>query len=274
MFNTVDVKSQWKEVFRCGNLDNPSDIILILGSCRVVPYINYLHHANQFCGNRFKIYAIDPVNLQVDTAGNMLDTRGLLKALETDEHFLAILRSVTIFIHEGLSSFGILNTVKPEPGDTWEKPVWIYDFMAPRVDVNIGNFHDCFLMFKDFAQFDPTLRGELTEEQQSKVFQEGEAHLDRFCRICEVSSFPDFGIWFRENWLTTRLFHSFNHVSSAFTKKLFEMMNEKFLRLDLPPEFWASPEFQFDLYANASTPLCAYDLKWRPFTWYEPLAVF
>lgn len=256
MYNTCSVKDQWQTVFCCGNPD-AKEVVLILGSCRVVPYLNYFDQANAVCGNRFKIYAIDPINYVIDAAGNMLDTAGLLKALETDERFLSILRSVTIFVHEWLESFGILNTATPG----------IYDFgMAPRIDVTLANFHDVFLMFKDFAQFDPTLTGELTEEQQLRVFQEGEAHIERFCNICLKSSFPDFGAWFRENWLRVRLFHSFNHVSSAFTLELFRRANEQFLHLPLDDAYWTRIG-SVDLYGNVSTPLCTYDVKWRPYSW-------
>lgn len=266
MYNTVSIKEQWRTVFCCGNQD-AKDVILILGSCRVVPYLNYLDQANAVCGNRFKIYCIDPINYQVDSAGNMLDTRGLLKALETDEHFLSILRSVTIFIHEGLSSFGILNTVTPEGGDTWENPVTIYDFgIAPRLDINIPNFHDVFILFNDFAAIDPQWRHELTEDDQREIVRLGDAHIDRFCNICEKSSFPEFGPWFRENYLKTRLFHSFNHVSSAFTLEIFRLMNEKFLKLDLDGVFW-NQIGQQDIYANVQTPVTDLDLKFRAFRW-------
>lgn len=268
MYSTVSIKEQWRSVFCSGNRENPEDVVLILGSCRVVPYLNYLDHANAVCENRFKIYCIDPINYQIDSAGNMLDTRGLLKALETDENFLAILRSVTIFIHEGLSSFGILNTLTPEKGDTWEQPVTIYDFgMAPRVDANLPNFHDVFLLFNDFIAIDPQWQGrELTEEDQRKIVELGDGHIERFCGICERSSFPEFGQWFRENYLARRLFHSFNHVSSVFTLEMFRLMNEKFLKLPLDDAYWQHIGAH-DMYANASTAVTELDRKWRDFRW-------
>lgn len=266
MYSTYSIKEQWKKVFCCGNPDS-KEVILILGSCRVVPYLNYLHHYNETHGNRFKIYAIDPINYQVDINGAVMDTYRLLKALETHKPFLEILKSVTIFIHEGLSSFGILNTLR-------DRPVNAYQFgLAPQMDISLANFHDCFLLFKDFAQFNPALRGELTEEQQLQVVREGDQHIERFCNICLKSSFPEFGAWFREHYLTTRLFHSFNHVSSAFTTKLFQLMNDRFLQLELDDKFWETIG-AVDMYANISTPLCSYDLKWRPYSWPEPIGEF
>jgi hypothetical protein len=261
MYSTVSIKNEWRTVFCCGNKDNPEDVILILGSCRVVPFLNYLDHANAVCGNRFKIYAIDPINYQVDSTGNHLDMAGLLKALETDEHFLSILRETTIFIHEHLQSFGILNTSKDAETN-------IYQFgMSPRIDVAIPNFHDCLLLFRDLKNLG-VWTGSLTDEEQANIKATGDQHIDRFCGICEKSSFPEFAQFFRDNYLKTRLFHSFNHVSSAFTLEIFRLMNEKFLHLPLDGFFW-NKIGQEDIYANVQTPLCTYDVKWRPYEWPE-----
>lgn len=258
MFTTVSVKEHWQTVFCCGNPD-AKEVVMILGSCRVVPYINYLAHANSVCGNRFKIYAIDPINYMVDAAGNRLDTAGLLKALETDDRFLSILRSVTIFVHEGLSSFGILNTVR-------DAPVRIYDFgMRPVIDVSIPNFHDHFILVNDFKAIDPKYRDrELTAEDEREIFEEGNRQIERFVSVCGKSSFPEFGPWFLENWLRVRLFHSFNHVSSAFTLKIFELANEKFLKLELDDNYW-NQIGQQDIYANVQTAVTDLDRRWRAF---------
>lgn len=276
MFSTYDIKTQWRTVFCCGNIENPEEVILVLGSCRAVPYINYLAHYNQTRGNRFKIYAIDPINFQVDMAGNALPTAQLLKDLETDKHFLGILKSVTIFIHEGLSSFGILNTVRQpcvkqmassracELGtkacDVYHSEEKnIYNFgMQPEIDVAIPNFHDIRLLAADFIGVDET-----------EAVRIGDENIDRFCRICDLSSFPEFGPWFREHYLTTRLFHSFNHVSAAFTREIFRLANEKFLHLDLDDAFWQHPDVTADMYANNSTKLTELDRRWRVYEWPE-----
>lgn len=262
MFNTVSVKAAYRQVFCCGNEESP-EVVLILGSCRVVPYVNYL---NIVAGNRFQIRCIDPINYHWDEHGNEQDSIAALKALETDEHFLSLLESVTIFIHEGLSSYGILNTLK-------DQPVNIYQFgMAPAIDVSLANFHDVFLMFKDFMAMDPHYQNRiLTDDDQKEIVDAGNAHIDRFCGICQRSSFPEFAQWFRDNYLKTRLFHSFNHVSSAFTVKMFQLMNEKFLKLSISESEWESIR-SHDMFANISTPLCKYDVKWRPYSWPESIA--
>lgn len=260
MYTTVSVKEKWQEVFCCGNTFNPEDVILILGSCRVVPYLNYAAHANAVLGNKFKIYCIDPINYQVDSAGQHLDTAGLLKALETDEHFLSILKETTIFIHEHLQSFGILNTAKDAETN-------VYQFgMSPRVDVSIPNFHDCPILVEDFRALDPQWRRELTAEDEKEIVRLGEGHIARFYGICQLSSFPEFGDWFCDNYLERRLFHSFNHVSSAFTLEIFRLANEKFLHLPLDGNFW-NHIGQQDIYANKQSYVTDADRRWRPFKW-------
>lgn len=260
MYNTCSVKDQWQTVFCCGNPD-AKEVVLILGSCRVVPYLNYFDQANAVCGNQFKIFCIDPINYVVDAAGNHLDTAGLLKALETDEHFLSILQSVTIFVHEGLESFGILNTLRDAETN-------IYQFrMAAEIDVMISNFHDVFILFNDFIAMDPHYQNrELTEDDQKEIVDAGNAHIDRFCGICQKSSFPEFAQWFRDNYLERRLFHSFNHVSAAFTLEIFRLMNEKFLKLELDANYWQQIGAT-DMYANVSTAVTEFDLRWRKFSW-------
>lgn len=121
-------------------------------------------------------------------------------------------------------------------------------------------------MFNDFAAIDPQWRHELTEEDQREIVRLGDAHIDRFCGICTLSSFPEFAWWFRDNYLERRLFHSFNHVSAAFTLEIFRLMNEKFLKLDLDGLFW-NQIGQQDIYANVSTPVTDLDRKWRAFQW-------
>lgn len=261
MYSTYDIKIQSEKVFRCGNEVNPEETVLILGSCRVVPYLNMLAHYNGTSGgNTLRIFCIDPINYCVDMAGNALPTAGLLEALETDEHFLSILRSVTIFIHEGLSSFGILNTLRSAETN-------IYQFgIEPKIDVMIPNFHDIFILVNDFKAIDPKWRKELNEMEQLAIVQHGNTHIDRFCGICEKSSFPEFGPWFRENFLKQRLFHSFNHVSAAFTLAIFRLINEKFLKLELDADFWAKIGEQ-DIYANIQTAVTDLDRKWRPYQW-------
>lgn len=259
MYSTYDIKIQSGRVFRCGNEVNPEETILILGSCRVVPYLNYLAQYNITTGrNTLRIFCIDPVNYMVDSAGQHLDTAGLLKALETDEHFLSILKETTIFIHEHLQSFGILNTAPDAETN-------IYQFgMAPKTDVLCPNFHDVFLLVEDFKAIDPKYQGrELTAEDEKAIYDAGNAHIERFCGICEKSSFPEFAQWFRDNYLERRLFHSFNHVSSAFTLEIFRLINEKFLHLPLDGNFW-NHIGQQDIYANVQTPVTDLDRRWRP----------
>lgn len=258
MFNTVSVKERWREVFSCGNAAS-KDVILLMGSCRVVPILNYLNIA---CGNTHNIFCIDPINYAIDEQGTALPQEHLLTALETDEHFLAILRSVTIFIHEGLSSFGILNTVRQRKN--------IYSFgMKPQIDVNLPNFHDVLLLVNDFIALDPKWRHALTEEDQEEIFRLGNDHIMRFLGICAKSSFPEFGEWFRQNYQKVRLFHSFNHVSSAFTLEIFRRMNEQFLHFPLDDAFWQHPDVTADMYGNNSTKLSRLDLKWRALDWGE-----
>lgn len=276
MFNTVSVKEKYKEVFFCGDKDS-KEVITIIGSCRVMPYVNYIDIYNKQIGNKYKIYCIDPINYHWDELGKDQDYEQALKELETDENFLSILKSTKIFIHEGLSSFRILNTLKTSE-------INIYQFgMNPDMDINIPNFHDVFILFQDYYNIDEQFRrdvsidiemyGEISETLQKQIIQKGDKHIRRFEYICSISSFPEMAEYFRNNYLKTRLFWTFNHVAKGFTLFIFRKMNEKFLKFNLPEAYWLKISRE-DMYETVFTPLCEYDIKYRNFEWNEDIVNF
>jgi len=274
MINTLDIKLQYKNVFYCGTKES-KEVILILGSCRAVPYLNYLDQWNKLKGNPYKIHCIDPINYHWDENGKEQSYEDELTRLETDENFLNVLKSVKIFIHEGLSSHSILNTLKKDKN--------IYQFgMNPEIDINIPNFHDVFILFNDFFAIDKEFQSlckleyqfndGLSNELQGKIVARGELEMRRFLNICAISDFPEMGEYFKNNYLTKRLFWTFNHVSKGFTLEIFRLMNQKFLHLDMNDAYWN--DIQHDIYETVRTPLCEYDIINRPFDWNEDVVRF
>lgn len=208
MINTVDTKA---EQLRngCFEIGNGPEKILIIGSCRSVPYVEYLKQANS---GRFTIRYIDPFNWHWDCLENFIDFEAKINSLETDPRILEILSSTTIYIHEFYDSFGMFNSSRSNPKN-------IYQFgLNPQLDICIPNFNDVMIL--------------------GKSKEEGEAALEKFYGICRQTSFPEMEEYFRLHWRTTRLFWTHNHVSRHFTLFIFRLLNEKFLHLKLSDDFW------------------------------------
>jgi hypothetical protein len=249
MITTIEIKAHRDDVFEIGS--GPTKI-LILGSCRTVAYLNYLNRYNQGAGEPFTIYSIEPNNWSWDTRDNPVDLDKELEKLETNERFLSIIQETDIFIHEHYAHFQMFNTVKDSPKN-------IYQFgMSPTLDITIPNFHDHFILEKDYEAC-----GISTPEN---YIERGEHEIEKFCGVCGMSSFPEFGDHFRENWRLQRYFWRPNHVSAVFSIELFALMNTKFLKLRLTTEFWneASKE---DLFKEPHTPVTQRDIDGYRLQW-------
>lgn len=276
MINTINIKEKQFSVFRIGNPAS-KEVVLIIGSCRSVPYLNYLDHYNKLNSNRFLVYFIDPFNYNWDKDENRVDSEAVITALETDKNLLDIFASVKIFIHEYYGNFGMFNTFKDA-----EKNIYKFG-MNPEIDITVPNFHDVFIMFNDIAKFDVEIRtmaqadinlnGSLSEQTLQKLFTISQNNLNKFYGVCLKSDFPEMKEWFQQNFLNTRLYWTYNHVSKFFTLKLFEWMNEKYLHLDLPSSYWNAISKE-DMFDNNYTSPTQYDKKFYDYKWSEPLADF
>jgi len=219
--------------------------ILLLGSCRTLPYLSYLKRWNDTNGDRFTIRRIDACDWTVENVN--------IDSLETDERILKVIREADIFIHEHLESYGFVNTAKDAPKN-------IYQFgMKAATDVSIPNFHDVFLFEGDYTSCGiPVPDGYIPR---------GELEVERFCSVCEMSSFPEMASYFRDNWRKIRFFWRPNHISAAFSMYIFRRMNSRFLNLKLTDEFLETIKTE-DLFKTPCTEVTqrdidGYRLEWR-----------
>jgi hypothetical protein len=203
-------------------------------------------------GDLYKIFVIEPNNYHFNDRDVPVENfEEELTKLETNERILSILKSTNIFIHEHYEKFGLFNTSK-------ESAKNIYQFgITPDMDISVPNFHDHWILENDYQGFAPC---------PDDYIQKGEAEIDKFCTVCELSSFPEFAQHFKENWRSTRFFWRPNHVSAAFTIYIFRRMNSRFLNLNLTDDFW-NPARQEDLFSYPCTQVTqrdrdGYDIKW------------
>ncbi len=263
MIGTITIKQQQLEkgFFTVGD---GSEVVLIMGSCRVAPYVNYLTLWNEQNGNRFTIHSIDPFNWNWNEKDERVDYEAKLRELETYQPLLDMLKSVDIFIHEFYMNAGMFNVER----NATKK---IYNFgLAPKMDICLPNLNDVFILTRDIVAFNPEIRkmatadynvtGKLSEQTLSEIDVIRQNNLQRLYNICSKTSFPEFAEIFATRYKVVRLFWTFNHISKHFSQTIFHLLNKKFLKLDLS-NYKISQE---DLYANNYTYLSEYDegYKW------------
>lgn len=263
MINTVNIKEQQLQsgFFKVGS--GPENI-LIVGSCRAVPYVTYLNEWNELNGNRFSIHFIDPFSWNWDINEQRVDYNAELLKQEDNSELLSLLANTDIFIHEYYSNAGMFNCDRNA-----EKNIYQYA-LNPRLDVTIPNYNDVFVLVSEIVKFDPECRamaiqdynvnGKLSDLTLDKIIEVKHNNLQRFYNICSKTDFPEFAELFANNYKHTRLFWTFNHISKTFTQAIFRLMNEKFLKLDLS----GHKLNETDLYANNYTYLSEYDYG---YTW-------
>lgn len=271
MINTVNIK---EAQLRNGFFTTGSgiEVILVMGSCRVVNYVNYLKDWNEANGNRFTIHSLDPFNNHWGENDERVDYDKALERWETDERMLSMLASVDIFLHEFYQNSGMFNVNKDAEKN-------IYQFgLNPVIDVCIPSWNDIFVLFADIITFDVPLRkmalqdynviGSLSEETQDVIFRVSNDNLQKFYNVCLLSDIPEMKDYFEENMRTTRFWWTYNHTSRAFTLAIFIFLNDKYLHLDLSKGF--NPDHE-DMFANSYTKLTEYDIKFYNFEWGEEI---
>lgn len=274
MINTLDIKlAQLQNGFF--TVGSGKEIMLIMGSCRVAPYVEYFDRWNVENDNRFTIHSLDPFNFHWNIEDKRVNYDEALTSWETDERMLNMLKSVDYFIHEWYENSGMFNCFI----DGWKN---IYQFgMEPKFNICLPNWNDVFVLFNDIVKFDLDLRrkatqdiaviGKISEKIQNEIAYISKGNLEKFYNICLKSDVPEMAIHVLENIKQTRFFHSYNHVSKYFTLAIFKYINDKFLNLTMPDDFikYISKEDMFD---NSFTRLTEYDKLHFGYDWGEETA--
>lgn len=263
MINTIETKEQQLQngYYQIGT---GSETVLILGSCRAVPYITYLNDLNK--SNRFTICFIDPMNWCWDMQGNRVNYEAKLKEQESNLYLLEMLGKVDIFIHEHYANAEMFNVSKHSNKN-------IHQFgLNHKMDIELPNFNDIFILTREIVSFDMSIRkmaiqdynviGKLSGCTLAEIENVRRKNLDKFYDICSKTSFPEFAEIFASQYKDVRYFWTFNHVSKMYTQTLFRMMNEKYLKLG---EVSLSEK---DLYANNYSYLSEYD---KYYNWNEEI---
>lgn len=267
IFNTINTKQPHHDrgFFSVGT---GAQKILILGSCRVVPYLNYLHHLNS--DNRFTLNLVNVVNFNFDRQDKPQDLKSALERLEQNAELRNMLAGTDMFLHEYTESYGWCNTSKK-----CEKHIYQFG-MNPTFDVALPNFNNVHILSQEQVDYDREFHALLKadvdklgriDDQWITVFrQRGMERLEKFLDYCWKSGIPEFKLLFEQDWMKRRYFWSGSHVSNIFTMEVFRLLNSKCLGLELGDSFWQWAAAH-DLYAEPHTPITYIDVMAYGLTW-------
>lgn len=249
--------------------DRPRRTILLQGSCRSLPYVNYFVRYLRMTGDSLRVYCIDPNDNHWDESGAVTDFEAALLSQETNPHILDAIRSADVFLHEHYANFGMFNS-----SPAMEKNIFQFG-MKPEQDICIPNFHDLFILYNDIIAFDADIQRRVAEDggipkaETLRIVREmGVAAVNKFCDVCRQSSFPEMGEYFRENWTRKRFFWTMNHITRHFSLYIFWQLNDRFLHLDLSEQFWRGAESE-DLFRTPYTKATPFDVANHGLTWEE-----
>lgn len=271
MINTINTKEQQLRngYFKIGG---GNTVILIVGSCRCVQYINYFMALNTI--NQYTILFIDPYNFCYDLQDNRVDFETAILALEKDERILSMLPTVDLYIHEYYQHFGMFNSSK-------EAEKNIYQFgLAPLKDICLPNFNNFFILFSDIVTFNPEIRkqciadfnvlGKLSYQTELELFKISNENIEKFYEVCRKSDIPEMEQYFKENYKSRRLWVSYNHVGNPFSNFVMDKIISQ-LKIYIPHETVYQMANLPDLFDNNYSPLTEYDVKWHEYKWNEPI---
>lgn len=249
MITTVSIKQQQLKTgyFKTGS---GPDHVFIMGSCRVVNYVNYFAAMPQFT-----VYSIDPFNWNWNENDDRVDYLEAISRQERNDDLLTMFKNCSIFIHEWYENAGMFNI----------KNIYSYG-LKPEIDICIPNFNDLFILFKDIITFDTRLRamaaqdfnvvGKLSEQTEQEIMNVRGYNITKFYEVCHLSSMPEFAGYFMSLFTTNRFFWTYNHVTKLFTLSIFDIINRRWfdnkLTVDRDHE---------DIFANNYTRLTEYDKK-------------
>jgi len=259
MINTVNIKQAQLRTgyFKTGS--GPRNVF-IMGSCRVVNYVNYFAAMPQFT-----VYTLDPFNWNWDVNDDRVDYIGALKQQETNQDLLDMFAGCEIFIHEWYENAGMFNIKE------------IYNFgLKPDIDICIPNFNDLFILFKDIITFDSDMRklaaqdfnvlGRLSSSTEEAIMDVSRFNLSRFEIVCMLSDIPEMWDYFNTYWTSQRLFWSYNHTTKWFTLAVFDFINREWFNGTLNVD-----RNHVDIFANNYTHVSEYDFKNYGIQWDEPI---
>ena len=232
---------------------NASDnkTVVLIGSCRIVPYLNYLRVYNSLVApsEALHLVCLNPVEMWRGPGHEVAD--GVNEKLANFQF-----GKVDYLICEHLQYCGVMNTVRSSPEN-------IYDNLGckPEVEIRLPNWNDMHILDAETAMHDKMVYANMEFIERVPYIREQTAiHKARFLSHCRSSSFPELEPWVEERWLTMRMGWTSSHPSHPLMWRMFELFTGV-MGLTLTPELLNHPICTNEVYRSTGIALTAVDYE-------------
>lgn len=239
--------------FSFGNPQAKQTVCLI-GSCRIVPFLNHLRAYNALYGDPFELLCFNPVEMWEGPGCEVSD--GANKILSGHQ-----IGKVDYLLCEHIERCGVLNTVRSSREN-------IFDSLGcvPAVEMHLPNWNNLHIFDAETAMHDKDGYANMPHADRVAFIREQTAiHKARFLSHCRGCSFPELEAWVSERWLTVRMGCSSCHPSHPLLWRMFECVAGR-MGLSITPELSAHPLCSTKVYEPTAIPLTEVDLEannWR-----------
>jgi hypothetical protein len=207
---TSDLRASYKRNdFSFGNPDS-FFVLCLIGSCRILPILDYFRAYNSLHGEPFNLLCFDPVEMW---NGPGTDIGEIVTEKLKDFRF----GHVDVLICESLITCGALNTVDTQPLNVFSTLG-----CSPETILRIPNWHGMRFYNREVEAVNPAFAAMSREERVGTLRTLMSLYKTKFLNRCLKSSFPELAQWADDNWLTTRLGSGAEHVSGALSWRFFE----------------------------------------------------
>ncbi len=223
--------------------------ICLIGSCRIVPFLNYLRVYNAMHGDPFELLCFNPVEMWLGPGHHVADD---VNNILHDYRF----GRTDILVCEHIERCGVLNTVRSS-----EQNIFASLGCQPSVEIRLPNWNDIHIFDVETATHDKKWYAQLGhDERVAYLRQQTAIHKERFLSHCRGSSFPELESWVSERWLTVRMGCTSSHPSHPLLWRMFEGIAGK-MGLNITPEFTAHPICATKVYEPTGVPLNPVDYE-------------
>jgi hypothetical protein len=255
---TNQTKAAQETMFFLGDSVRASNVVLVVGSCRAVPYLNYMQAYNRAAGKPvFAAAYVNPADLQTTATGYPQDAREAIMRLVSRDRVKDFCSEATAMLCEHVQNYGALNTTP----DGWLRqvalPIYSPVFTIPNWNAMAVLQHDILELFP------LTFQGRLLRHEHEKVSKNS---IQKFFDHCVKSSFPEMAEVFEASWRKEKWFHTHNHVARPFTEFIF---TQWLMRMGIDPMPREALEWtrSFDLFAKPCTEVTQQDREVLEIEW-------
>ena len=212
-------------------------VICLVGSCRIVPILNYFRAYNALNGYPFELLCFNPVEFW---QGAGTDIAELVAERLKDYRF----KHVDTLVCESLKTCGPLNTFEDLPQN-----IFTSLDCKPETTFRIPNWHGMLFYDTEVEHYNKEYASLSRTDRIAMLRTITALYKTKFLNRCAKSSFPELVQWTEDNWLTTRLGWTSEHVSRNLSWKYFELICRD-MGIPITPELAGHPFCVSDPYAS------------------------